>query len=323
MTTATISSDQDSIVCEIEIAASPERVFRALTDAAEVRQWGNSPEFELKIWEMDPRPGGKWRFLCKETGGKANQYNVTEFDHHGEILEIEPPRLLVYTWITNFHDDPQRKTVVRWDLTPIPRGTRLKVTHSGLAQEPKARKDYAQGWPGFLEAVKNHAEKQVKNAAMASALITPDQDAVVSETHIAAPPERVFQALIDPKQVMQWWTSDQCQIESFAFDARRGGRWAYNTKQSDLNINGVGKFHCEGEVLEYDPPRLLAYTWIANWHDDRSQRTVVRWELAKSGVGTHLKVTHSGLANLPTARKDYSGGWPGVVEQLKQFVEGR
>lgn len=44
---------------------------------------------------------------------------------------------------------------------------------------------------------------------MASAVITPDDDAVVSEIHIAAPPERVFQALIDPQQVMQRWTNEQ------------------------------------------------------------------------------------------------------------------
>jgi uncharacterized protein YndB with AHSA1/START domain len=156
---------------------------------------------------------------------------------------------------------------------------------------------------------------------MATAIITPDQDAVVSEIHITAPPERVFQALIDPKQVMQWWTSDQCQIESFDFEPRRGGRWSYDTKQSTLNVSGVTKFHCQGEVLEFDPPRLLAYTWTANWHDDRAQRTVVRWELTPAGTGTKLKVTHSGLAKLPVARKDYSGGWPGVVEQLKKFVE--
>jgi hypothetical protein len=34
-----------------------------------------------------------------------------------------------------------------------------------------------------------------------------------------------------------------------------------------------------------------------------------------------VKVTHSGLSNLPIARKDYSGGWPGVVEMLKKFIE--
>lgn len=321
MPTAIITSDQDAIVSEIEIAAPPERVFQALTDPAQARQWGSSPVFEFKIWEMDARPGGKWRFLCSETSGKTNKYNVSEFDHHGEILQIDPPRLLVYTWFANFHQNPSHKTIVRWELTPIATGTRLKVTHSGLAPEPTARQDYASGWPGLLEAIKNHAEKPPRSNATPSTSVTADNDAVVTETHIAAPPERVFQALIDPKQVMQWWTSDACQIDSFSMEARAGGRWQYDTKQSTMNVNGVSKFHCEGEVLECDPPRTLAYTWVANWHDDKKRRTVVRWELWPVGNGTKVKITHSGLAQENTARRDYSSGWPGVVETLKKFVE--
>lgn len=156
---------------------------------------------------------------------------------------------------------------------------------------------------------------------MATTVITLDQDAVVSEIHIAAPPERVFQALTEPRQVMSWWTSDDCQIERFSMDTKAGGRWIYDTKATAMSINGISKFHCEGEVLEYEPPRRLAYTWIANWHDDKSRRTVVRWELTPTSGGTHVKVTHSGLAQEPAACKDYSSGWPGVVQQLKVFVE--
>ena len=156
---------------------------------------------------------------------------------------------------------------------------------------------------------------------MSSTVITPNQDALVSEAHISAPPERIFEALIDSRQVLQWWTNDQCQIESFALEARKGGRWHYQSRQNEMNVNGVNKFQCEGEVLEYDPPHVLAYTWMANWHDRPAQRTVVRWELAASAGGTLLRVTHSGLAELPSARKDYSGGWPGVLQQVKQFVE--
>ena len=151
--------DQDAIVCEIEIAAPPARVFQALTDPVQARQWGSNPQFEITLWEMNTRPGGKWRFISKEKGSGPSAYNVSEFDHHGEIREIDPPRLLVYTWFANFHEDPKRKTVVRWDLTPIATGTRLKLTHSGLAQEPKARKDYAGGWPGMLQMIKSHSEK--------------------------------------------------------------------------------------------------------------------------------------------------------------------
>jgi uncharacterized protein YndB with AHSA1/START domain len=86
-------------------------------------------------------------------------------------------------------------------------------------------------------------------------------------------------------------------------------------------VNGVSEFECHGEILECDPPRLLVYTWIANWHDSPGARTVVRWELTEKGSGTHVRVTHSGLTNLPVARKDYTGGWPEVVEMLKKFVE--
>jgi len=156
---------------------------------------------------------------------------------------------------------------------------------------------------------------------MATAAVTPDKDAIVCEIHIAAPPERVFQALIDPQQVTTWWTNEQCPIESFALEPQRGGRWFYDSKETTLNVNGVSKFHCEGEVLEFDPPRVLAYTWIANWHGDKKRRTVVRWELSAKGKGTQVKVTHSGLADDPAALKDYSGGWPGAMEQLKNFVE--
>jgi hypothetical protein len=35
---------------------------------------------------------------------------------------------------------------------------------------------------------------------MAKSIITPDRDAVISEVEIAAPPERVFQALVTREQ---------------------------------------------------------------------------------------------------------------------------
>jgi len=156
---------------------------------------------------------------------------------------------------------------------------------------------------------------------MATSRISPDADAVMSEIEVAAPPERVFEALIDGKQVMQWWTSEQCAIEGFEMERRVGGRWRYDSKEGTINVNGVTKFHCEGEVLEYDPPRQLAYTWIANWHEDKKLRTLVRWELTPVAGGTRVKVTHSGLAKEQVARLDYGKGWGGLVDQLRRFVE--
>ena len=46
-----------------------------------------------------------------------------------------------------------------------------------------------------------------------------------------------------------------------------------------------------------------------------------RWELSATKTGTKVKVTHSGLADQPVARKDYAGGWPGLLELLRKFCE--
>ena len=156
---------------------------------------------------------------------------------------------------------------------------------------------------------------------MPTAFVTPDQDAVVSEIEIAAPADRVFQALTDGAQLSRWFTSPECPAKYWEKDARLGGRYGYATQKGTIEVNRVSEFECHGEIVEYDPPRVLAYTWIANWHDDITRRTVVRWELTPKSGGTHVRVTHSGLATMPVARKDYSGGWPGVVEMLKKFVE--
>lgn len=156
---------------------------------------------------------------------------------------------------------------------------------------------------------------------MTTTIVTPDQDAVVSEIQIAAPPERVFRALSDAGELGRWFGSPDCPVKFWKMDARVGGRYSYATEKGSVVVNGVSEFECHGEILECDPPRLLVYTWIGNWHDQPGAKTVVRWELTPKASGTHVRVTHSGLSSLPVAREDYTGGWPGVVEQLKNFVE--
>jgi uncharacterized protein YndB with AHSA1/START domain len=158
---------------------------------------------------------------------------------------------------------------------------------------------------------------------MPTTIITPSLDAIVGEIQIAAPAERVFKALTDASELQCWFGGPECPVKVWTMDARVGGHYSYATQQGSIVVNGVSAFECQGEILECNPPRLLVYTWIANWHDDPKSRTVVRWELTQKGSATHVRVTHSGLSNLHVARKDYTGGWPEVVEMLKKFVEGR
>jgi uncharacterized protein YndB with AHSA1/START domain len=153
MATASVTPDHDTIVSEIDIAAPMDLVFKGICDAETVRR--RTPR--LDIFEMDLRVGGKWSL---ELRMPKPHHGVNVVRHDGEILEIDPPCLLVYTWFANFHNDPKSRSIVRWELTPTKSGTHVKVTHSGLASEPAACKDYAGGWPGVLEELRIFAEKE-------------------------------------------------------------------------------------------------------------------------------------------------------------------
>jgi uncharacterized protein YndB with AHSA1/START domain len=157
---------------------------------------------------------------------------------------------------------------------------------------------------------------------MPQSQITPDQDAVVTEIEIAAPPERVFQALTDPAQLMLWWVATP-KGALWEMDARLGGKWRYELilPSEKIAVNGVRNVKLHGEITEFDPPRVLAYTWLGNWHEHPEQPSMARWELSATKTGTRVKVTHSGLANEPIVPKSYAGGWPGVMEKLRNHCE--
>jgi uncharacterized protein YndB with AHSA1/START domain len=156
---------------------------------------------------------------------------------------------------------------------------------------------------------------------MPKSVISPNLDVVACEIDIAAPPQRVFQALTDQAQLMRWFTDTSCPVKVWTLDPRKGGRYHYRTEKGAYEVNGVREFDCQGEILEFDPPRLLVYTWVGNWHNDKQLQTIVRYDLTPTPTGTHIKVTHSGLATEEVSRKDYANGWPGALSNLKTFVE--
>jgi uncharacterized protein YndB with AHSA1/START domain len=161
--------------------------------------------------------------------------------------------------------------------------------------------------------------------------MTPEQDSVVVETEIAAPPERVFQALVDQKQLFIWWGREpSLELTSFEMSPRQGGTWQFKCKPrkgqhediaKDLAKKGEQEFEAHGEVLESVPPRLLVWSWTANYHEKPEVRTVVKWELEPTATGTRVRVTHSGLADLPANREGYGSGWIGVLALLRGFAE--
>src|ERR1700756_3184151 len=105
---------------------------------------------------------------------------------------------------------------------------------------------------------------------MANIAITPDQNTIEAEIFVAAPPERVFQALTDPSQMPRWWGQQgMYRITTFEADVRPGGKW------SSVGVGADGtSFRVDGEYVEVDTPRRLVHTWIPSFSEHA--KTVVR-----------------------------------------------
>jgi uncharacterized protein YndB with AHSA1/START domain len=141
MASVSVTPDGDAVIGEVLVAAPPERVFRALTDPQQLTEWwGQKGMFTFSHWTIDLRVGGQWRGDAEMRGSK--------FWIRGEYLEIEAPRLLVYTWLSN--SPGETPSLVRFDLEDETAGTRVRLRHSGLAANPTARMNYQSMWPALL-----------------------------------------------------------------------------------------------------------------------------------------------------------------------------
>jgi len=149
---------------------------------------------------------------------------------------------------------------------------------------------------------------------MATPQQTPNSDEIVSEIRIAAPAARIFQALVDPLQVVQWWGQTGIyRCTKFESDLRVGGTWR------SIGLDGDGRqFEITGEYLEVDPPRILSSTWVATWTGNA--KTKVQWELEPSGDGTLVRIRHSGFEAHPELVQAYRG-WPRMLGWLQALLE--
>lgn len=90
-----------------------ETVWRAITDRNAIAEWLMENDFEPKL-------GHKFQFRAKPMGGWDGIV-------HGEVLEVDPPRKLRYSWRTNVID-----TMLTITLQTVAEGTALKLEHSGF-----------------------------------------------------------------------------------------------------------------------------------------------------------------------------------------------
>jgi uncharacterized protein YndB with AHSA1/START domain len=137
---------------------------------------------------------------------------------------------------------------------------------------------------------------------------------IVKEIAINAPADRVFQAIADPTHRLKWWGAPgRFQLTHMESDLRPGG--AYLMTGSGM---GDKPFSIRGQYRIVDPPRVLEFSWTADWHAAAAP-TIVRFDLdEKSGVTT-VRLTHSGFTD-ERIKENYQG-WPWLMALLQKHVQ--
>ena len=146
----------DRIERTIELAAPPERVWKALTTPAEIAAWFRvsiegplAPGIEVWMTVTGSKHGGK-RFRVK-------------------VVEMDPPRRFAWEWHPGAIDpnvdySREPRTRVTFTLEPTPSGTRLTLSETGftdvsLSRRAKVFGDNSQGWTEVLTWFRSHVEK--------------------------------------------------------------------------------------------------------------------------------------------------------------------
>jgi uncharacterized protein YndB with AHSA1/START domain len=133
-----------SIVVERTMPHPPERIWRALTTAPLIAEWLMRNDFQ-------PVVGHRFQFHARPIPGWSGVTNC-------EVLEVDAPKRLVYSWGDGTESDSGLKTVVTWTLTQVAGGTLVRMEHSGFRpQDEGGYKGMGGGWPRILEGLERVA----------------------------------------------------------------------------------------------------------------------------------------------------------------------
>lgn len=132
---------------------------------------------------------------------------------------------------------------------------------------------------------------------------------------LAAPPERVYRAFLDPGAICKWLPPNGFTCTVHELDAKVGGRY----RMSFTNF-GTGNSHAfGGEYLELVPGERLKYS-------DRFEDPNLPGEmtttvtLKKVSVGTEVQIVQEGVPDVIPAEACYLG-WQESLALLKNVVE--
>ena len=128
-------------------------------------------------------------------------------------------------------------------------------------------------------------------------------------TYIETTPEKLWEALTDGDFTERYW-----------FGMRLRSEWkagsTFEMVRTDGTVSDAGK------VVESDPPRRLAYTFINLSDKYKGEPTALAtFVIEPHGKLVKLTLTHEGFAEGGQFLAGISNGWPVILSGLKSLLE--
>lgn len=127
---------------------------------------------------------------------------------------------------------------------------------------------------------------------------------------IAAPPEKVWQALTDPAFTARYWYGTRVESD-----------WRVGSPITFVKPEGMGPPDT-GIVLVADRPRTLSFSWHIVWGEmAREKDSRVTFTIEADGAGSKLILVHDEFEEGSQAAEALKNGWKGILAGLKKILE--
>lgn len=137
------------------LQASPDKVFRAFTEADAMARWLPPNGFTCTVDHLNAEAGGTWRMAFRNfTSGNSHAFG-------GKYLEVVPGERLRYT---DQFDDPDLpgEMITSVTLRAVSCGTELEVVQEGIPDVIPAELCYV-GWQQSLEHLARLVEPEIED----------------------------------------------------------------------------------------------------------------------------------------------------------------
>lgn len=128
-------------------------------------------------------------------------------------------------------------------------------------------------------------------------------------TYIETTPEKLWEALTSSEFSRAYWFGTELRSD-----------WQVG---SPFALVSDGTVTDTGEVLEFDPPRRLSYTFKHVVREDMRHDTPTRvvFTIEPHGRLCKLTLTHEGFDGAAKLLDGISKGWPAILSNLKSLLE--